>query len=414
MPARVSQECMTGARRTLALGSLLLLVALAGCSFSVVEKPVCHTCERGVEGAETADVTVESSSLRVDIRDDGSGRWTVASDVTGPGVERLRNNETAVRRLAEESVRDSAYDRRSAARYEPIHGGDVSNLTATLENGTLVVRFTVENAGKGAVGDTLLVDYLHTNGERPQSHPLGADEVRFRGPPGTVVSNDPPGATVSGSGRTARWTGRDTRVTGHAYLTYSPDEGRAGRTAGQAAVAGDVARWALPMVYRSGVASALGLAVLLAAAWLVGYRLDGAVDPSWEGIDEGDSKRVLRSLALEAGLGAAVAAVAVLALLVTHDPGTRRTDLLLPMAAASAALFFATGAAANHSRLASRAGTAFLVCSPFVVAANDVPSIPPAPAATSGSLAALVWVVVCLFASPTFFLGWYAGHATRE
>jgi peptidoglycan/LPS O-acetylase OafA/YrhL len=41
---------MTGARRTLALGSLLLLVALAGCSFSVVEKPVCHTRERGAEG----------------------------------------------------------------------------------------------------------------------------------------------------------------------------------------------------------------------------------------------------------------------------------------------------------------------------------------------------------------------------
>ena len=62
-----------------------------------------------------------------------------------------------------------------------------------------------------------------------------------------------------------------------------------------------------------------------------------------------------------------------------------------------------TGDVANHSRLASRAGTAFLVCSPFIVAANDVPSIPPAPMAPSGSLAVLVWVVVCPFASPTFF-----------
>ena len=117
--------------------------------------------------------------------------------------------------------------------------------------------------------------------------------MRFRGPPGAVVSDDPPGATVSGSGRTARWTGRGIRVTSHASLTYSPDEGRAGRTAGQAATAGDVARWALPGMYRSGVASALGLAVLLAVAWLVGYRLNGVLDPSWRGTSEGDSKRVL-------------------------------------------------------------------------------------------------------------------------
>ena len=398
---------MVDTRRTLAFGGLLLLVALTGCSYIVVEEPVCHACERGMEGAETANVTVESSSLQVEFREDGSGRWTVTSEVTGAGLERLQDNETAVRRLAEESVQNPVYPEYST-RYEPIHGGDVSNLTATLENGTLVVRFTVENAGKGAVGDTLLVGYLHTNGEYPRNHPLGTDEVRFRGPPGTVVSNNPPEATITNQGRTARWTGRGTRVTSHAYLTYSPDDGRAGRTTGQAAIAADVARWALPEVFHAGVGAALGLAVLLTVLWLIGYRLDGSIDPSWRDSREGNQRRFLRNLVLEAGLGAAVVVIAVLALLATHEPGTRWSGGLISLAVASVTLLFATGAAANYSRVASRAGTAFLVCSPFLVAAGYVPSIPTRPTGASTPFLALAWAVVCLLASPAFFIGWYA------
>jgi hypothetical protein len=395
-------------RRVLAAAFLLAFVALAGChALGTIEQPVCHACEAGVEGVEEPSVTVESSSLRVDLRADGSGRFTVESDLSGDGVERLRTNDTAVERLAERAVAATPY--RNGAATRPIHGGNVSNLTASFENGTLTVGVTVADAARQGPGGTLLVDYLHTEWERPPDHVLGADEVTFRGPPGTVVTNDPPGGRVTEDGRAVVWTGSETRVSSHTYVTYGPDRSAGSRAAGQAAIASHVVRWAGPRIVATAAGPAVGLAVLFAVLWLVVYWLDDALTAPWNRQAEARPTGAYRDLATDLAVGAVLVAVGVV---VPFGLRGLLGDLSVPfvlVGAIAAALLLAAGAAVGRSRRWSRVATTLAVCSPFVLAAVETQTTP-GPFGAYVVRTAPVWAVLCLLVSPLFFVGRYLGR----
>lgn len=396
---------MADTRRLLAAGFLLLFVALAGCSYTPIEKPVCHACERGFEGLEDANVTADSSSLRIDIRANGSGRWTITSDLSGSGVERLRTNGTAVQQLAERAVSTPTFH--DGAEYRPIHGGTVSNRTARFENGSLIIAFTVEDAARTRFGDTLLVDYLHTRGDQPRNHPLGADEVTVVGAPGTVVSNDPPGASIGDSGRTVVWTGAETRVSSHTYIAYTADGGIRGRAAAEASIAVDVVRWTGPAVVRAGTSIAVGLALFFGILWLVVYWRDDALETPWRRRPGEDPAGPLRGIATDLAIGLALVTVGAAVAIATYGTG-RAWSLPLPFTAAIAVgLFLLAGWTVHRSRRTTRVLTTIVVGSPFVVAAYHVPRIPSNPFDSTAAAAVILWPVLCLLVSPTFLVGWY-------
>lgn len=401
---------MTDGRRLLATAFLLLFVALAGChALAPLEEPVCHACEAGVEGVDDSDVTVDSSSLQVDFMANGSGRWTVTAAVSGPDAERLRTNETAVRLLAERAVANRAYV--DGTGYRPIHGGNVSNLTARFANGTLTIGFTVADAAGQGPGGTLLVDYLHTEWERPPDHLLGADEVMFRGPPGTVVTNDPPGGRLTEDGRAVVWTGSGTRVSSHTYVTYGPDRSAGSRAAGQAAIASHVVQWAGPRIVATAAGPVVGLAVLFAVLWLVVYWRDDALAAPWNRQTEAEPKGAYRDLSGDLAVGVALVAIGIGVPFVLRSlglTGGMSVPFVLVVAVA-ATLFLVAGAAVHQSRRGSRVATMLAVCSPFVLAAVETQTAP-GPFGAYVVRTAPLWAVLCLVVSPLFLVGWYLGR----
>jgi hypothetical protein len=404
---------MPNARRVLALSFLLLFVGLAGCA-PPTEKPVCYACEYGVEDAEAANVTVESSSLRVEVRQDGSGRLRVTSNTVGPDVERLRTNETLVITVAEQAVTGTAGDRKLSS-IEPIHEGQVTNVTATFDDGVLLINFSVPEIGRTAIGNTLLVDYLHTKGEGVETRELGTDEARFRGPPGTMVTNDPPGAATADAGRTAVWTGSDTHLDSQTYITYGRDDGVGGWTAGQASIAMDVAGWTLPTIIGGGYIVTSVLLGWMMLLWLIVYgRDDNAVRP-WQRARGGDTWQTLRSLALDTVLGLAVIAVAIMLVLVggAFRFGLGSQMFLVGTLGGPPIAFFLVGLSVHRSRRMCRAGTAGIVCSPFVLTAL-IARTTTSPIGPSARTFAIFYVAICLLASPLFLLGWYVGSRKPE
>lgn len=396
---------MVGSRRLLAAGFLLLFVALSGCSITTVQEPVCFTCERGVETVEGANVTVDASALRIELRPDGSGRWTVTSDLSGPGVDRLRSNETAVQRLA-----DRAVTARSAG-YRSIHGGNVSNRTAEFENGTLAIAFTVEDASRQTVGGTLLFDYLHTkgrdvsNGIRAESgRRLGADEVVVAGPTGTVVSNDPPGGRITDDGRSVVWTDRDTQVDYQTYVAFGPRDSVVGRPLAEIGIASDVLRWAAPSIVATGYGFAVGLAVLFGVLWVVLYNRSRIAAPAYVAWYY-DLDDAYPAGLVEVGIGVGFVVVAVVvALGVDADPEQGIRPLVALAGVVGACLL--AGRTATRSPRTSAVLTTLVVGTPFVVAAIYVP----VHYGTATVVAVAIWTAGCVLASPALLVGWYTAR----
>jgi hypothetical protein len=77
------------------------------------------------------------------------------------------------------------------------------NVTADLEGDVVVVTAHQPDVASRHAG-VLVVDLLHDRGGVPRYH-VNADAFTIRGPPGTVVANEPEGATDEG--RNATWQG---------------------------------------------------------------------------------------------------------------------------------------------------------------------------------------------------------------
>lgn len=188
--------------------------------------PVCGPCGAGLTlAADEPDalggLRVAESRAVVRVHDDGTATWRVRSTLA---------NETALRYLRDHP---EAVDRlvRDALRYGTVEG-PFENVSARLDGETLHATYEDADAGRRTPGGVLLVEYFHSRGY-DRWPVLTADRLTVVGPPGTAVTNDPPGARVEG--RNATWTGNASasvydapRVETDAYVAYAADGPLAG------------------------------------------------------------------------------------------------------------------------------------------------------------------------------------------
>lgn len=252
-------------RRRLATLAVLCLVALSGCVDFPPEHVVCLSCEQGIEAAidEDRSISVERSHLEIRVREDGSARWHVRADLAGKNVSELTAEQDRIDRVADAAVTDEL--RIDQISRVAVHEGAARNVSARAGNATLEITFTVPDAGRESVGGVLLVEQFHSAGGEPSAYQLGTDRVVVRGPPGTVVANDPPGGTVTEEENAVVWKRTDGKLDAETYVAFAPDR----RPTTRAAVAGTVAvrsmQWLVPKL-RIAVPGSILLGTVTVAA----------------------------------------------------------------------------------------------------------------------------------------------------
>lgn len=253
-------------RAAMGLCMLAVLVFFGGCVDYPPEHTVCLSCETGIEH-ETADalnVTVESSELHIQVLENGSSRWTVHSNLSGPGVERLRSNASLIDQVAANATGDSIFH--ESVAHHAVHDGKVRELSARMEEATFVLQFTVPNVTTDGHGKVLLVDVFHTHGLTPGSYSLGTDRVVIHSPVGTTLTNTPPGGTVTSGKTSVVWRASENdRISGHTYLVFAPENAQNNHVYTRATIASAVFDWAAPRVLGYGFVYALSVLGLLVA-----------------------------------------------------------------------------------------------------------------------------------------------------
>lgn len=281
---------VSGSRRLLALGAVVALALLAGCDGGAFNR-VCTVCEGNALPNEDYGA-VENSTVDVQLTEDGAGHWTAT-------VEMAATHDVP----SADGIRETLHGE-SENRYVPIYEGDARNVSVQRGAGEFRVSFTVEEMARRTDDGRLLVTYF--NGiNYDHSYRLGTDRFRVHAPPGTAISNSPPGATVR-NGSTAVWRGDDTELSGELFLVVDDDRtavtrGRAKLLIAQLAVERGGPRTATLAVPGSLVVGGMAL-------WLVGRRGDGPVRRQLLG-----SQRKRRRFVPGVVLAVAVVLVAVVA-----------------------------------------------------------------------------------------------------
>lgn len=198
---------------------LLLVFALVGTLLvgagtgSPPPERLCGICtdELG-ESAEDNGVSAygEQSSLHVQVFENGSSLWTERVQIQDAPAARLRNNST----LRDSIVADARNYRHTLV--------DTDSFTTAVEGDDLIARYRVDNVTTQGLNGVVLFDYLHR--EPGGGYYRTADEIVISGPEGTVVTNQPPGATVRNG--SAVWSGdADSEPTASTYVAFGPDGG---------------------------------------------------------------------------------------------------------------------------------------------------------------------------------------------
>ncbi|MFO7834507.1 MAG: hypothetical protein R6V31_10785 [Halohasta sp.] len=171
------------------LFGLLAVVSLAVGSLaapavaSSPPEPVCGPCgsafeERADQQGVAVNVTHSTAEIRVD--ENGSATWIVTNRLGEANASGLAATPERLRQVA----RGAAVDEGLAAESD----GSITVQSATVDNGTVRVRFTDPDAASRHAG-VLVADYFHSIGT--WGAVLNADRVSITGPEGTVVANDP-------------------------------------------------------------------------------------------------------------------------------------------------------------------------------------------------------------------------------
>ncbi len=199
--------------RFAALSLCCSLVALAGLTAVVAAPPPAPLC--GVCGSSVEDVGVSGAdgpgTLDVYVDDAGDSLWHARVPVTESAAERYRANATAL----EAAVADAW------PRYH-VADGDVRTVGTTLEDGTVVVNYTVDDVARRGVGESWLLEYFHEKGPTT-NYDQQARRVTVHAPDGTVVTNRPADASVDGNAATWTTDGPDSSESGFdeaVYVTY--------------------------------------------------------------------------------------------------------------------------------------------------------------------------------------------------
>lgn len=240
-------------RRWLGLLALAALVWLAGCSYAVPNVCGAACYAPSVAAEQGYNVTAEREHLTIDVRADGSARWTARLDLAGPGVSRLQADPAAVRSIARSSFEEPSF---------AVAPDDPRNLTTRFEGRTLVIAFDDPDLGHRSVGGVMVVDRFN---REPTGSPGGfeveVDAVVLRGPAGTVVANRPPNGAVEGSSVTYR-----EYVAKKTHVVFAPDRSTRSRWLAELAVFLEVLGWTfVPTVVGAVPAAGLlvGLGVIL-------------------------------------------------------------------------------------------------------------------------------------------------------
>lgn len=168
-----------------------LLTAVTPAVASPQPDPICGACGPSFEEiAENHGVAanVTHSTATVQIHENGSATWVVTNRVNESAASRLSQNPGVLNRVAREAAAEGwglphVYEE-----------GVVTFQSASIDDRTVRIQFQDSDAGNRHAG-VLVVDYLHSEGVRG-GWILNADRFTFRGPPGTVVVNDPGAAII--------------------------------------------------------------------------------------------------------------------------------------------------------------------------------------------------------------------------
>jgi hypothetical protein len=284
-------------RSVLALLTLLVVGSIAlPAVASPQPRPVCGPCGAGFEHAaerEEMDITVTESVAVVRVHDDGSATWRVTNTL---------ENESSAAALANGSrVSDSVLEyaiRRSAVE------GPFENVSLHAEGRQVVITFEDRYAITRMPGGVHVLDYFHAGGY-DLWYVVTADRLTVLGPEGTVVTNDPAGASVQG--RNATWQGNASatfwdapRVGEDTYVTFAEP--------GPAASA--LTTLAIALATLPGVLEVL-LSIHLLPLLVFGILLGGVAAGCLRLAPRAPDQRTIAGLAALGGGVAAVAALAV-------------------------------------------------------------------------------------------------------
>jgi hypothetical protein len=259
------------------LVALLVLAAVAPAAVpaSSPPEPLCSVCDDGFERAaaeQGLSATVTRSEVTVEVREDGTGRWTVRN--------RLKNGSVADRLRDDSDRLDEIVHTALGERYRKPDPARISNVSAEVRARTLVVTFDYSQFADRVGGGVLLIDYVHAPGR--ESYGLVADRFAVVGPEGSRVLKSPATgrddatevttgrngtATGTGAGEMT-WANHDERDGYHVdsyvedtYVAFGPREGLAQTAALRIALAGRTLQTALgnlALLVPAGIALAVG------------------------------------------------------------------------------------------------------------------------------------------------------------
>lgn len=197
------------------VGSALLagtLAVLLATSVAVIAAPppttLCATCDSGLEGA------TDRGTLDIYLEDDGDSRWVERTPVEPAAADRYADGDELERAVEE-----------SGNYYGHVAADDRENLSAALEDETVVVTYRVEDVATAGVGDAWVVDYFYAGGTATRYH-ASAERVTLHPPDRTAVRTHPSEATLEDGVLT--WEGGDPGRRGSDFdprtlVTYGPD-----------------------------------------------------------------------------------------------------------------------------------------------------------------------------------------------
>ncbi|WP_254764251.1 hypothetical protein [Natrinema marinum] len=222
--------------------SLVALAAVTAIAAAPPPAPVCGVCGSSVETVNISGAD-GPGTLDIYVDETGDSLWHARVPVNVSAAERYRTNESAL-----EAAVDRAWPRYHVA------DGDVRTVETTLENETVVVNYTVDDVARQGLGESWLVDYFHEKGPTT-NYDQQACRVTIHTPDGTVVTNRPADASVTGNAATWTTGGADSSERDFdeaVYVTYGED-GLLGTLRGHATIAREVGPTALEHGVRGGV-----------------------------------------------------------------------------------------------------------------------------------------------------------------
>ncbi|WP_435345585.1 hypothetical protein [Haloarchaeobius sp. HRN-SO-5] len=236
--------------------TVLSLLLLASTTAPVVAAPppesVCGLCD-----GDAFDGAVERSEVDVQVRDDGSARWTVRATLDERTATELRDDPDR-RQLV----------RRGLTRRSVVE--EVRSLDTRVEGRDLVATFTVPGFAHRGAGGVLVVDGFFPSNQYA-SVTVHADRLTVSGPGGTAPTLVP--ETARAADGAVVWEGGTTDLGSETYLAFAGDGGVVATVTSYAVVGSEVLAADAAAVLPVAAGPVAVFAVALAGLFVAGDRL---------------------------------------------------------------------------------------------------------------------------------------------